>query len=289
MALGIDITTIQNATPSNLKKQGIDKLSDLLIKKGEEIKTQIEPKLIQEIQKAKDGLLCDDINKLNKLIQTRNNIVSKLNGISRFLDQISLAFTGIATLFDLLVLAKSILDVTTLASYIALGFAPVVPGAAITTIGTIQNASDKITYDTLGASRLEKVQNIIGGAAIAIAILSAIIKVVITLLNQLDIELSKCTNLSTLSEVLTPIDQNLINISNQVTEAETTINESTYKGFTLTIETIPFTNTVNQYKAIGLNSDGIKLIETPLSFTENNQTLIDELKFIIDRDNLKAN
>ena len=289
MALGIDITTIQNATPSNLKKQGIDKLSDLLIKKGEEIKTQIEPKLIQEIQKAKDGLLCDDINKLNKLIQTRNNIVSKLNGISRFLDQTSLAFTGIATLFDLLVLAKSILDVTTLASYIALGFAPVVPGAAITTIGTIQNASDKITYNTLGASRLEKVQNIIGGAAIAIAVLSAIIKVVITLLNQLDIELSKCTNLSTLSEVLTPIDQNLINISNQVTEAETTINESTYKGFTLTIETIPFTNTVNQYKAIGLNSDGIKLIETPLSFTENNQTLIDELKFIIDRDNLKAN
>jgi hypothetical protein len=289
MALGIDINTIQNATPSNLKKQGIDKLSELLIKKGEEIKTQIEPKLIQEIQKAKDGLLCDDINKLNKLIQTRNNIVSKLNTISKFLDQTSLAFTGVATLLNLLIIAKTILSTIKISANIGVKFLPVSPGVVTSTIDDLSTAEDKLTFDSLGNPRLERAQKIIGGSAIAIALLSAIIKVVITLLNQLDIELSKCINLSTLSEVLTPIDQNLINISNQVTDAETTINESTYKGFTLIIETIPFTSTVNQFKAIGLNSDGIKLIETPLSFTENNQTLIDELKFIIDRDNLKAN
>ena len=284
MALGIDITTIQNATPDNLKRQGVDKLSSVLIKKGEEIKTQIEPKLTQEIQNAKDSQLCINTDKLNKLVQTRNNIVSKLNGISRFLDQTSLAFTGIATLFELLVLAKSILDVTTLASYVALGFAPVVPGAAITTIGTIQNASDKITYNTLGASRLEKVQNIIGGAAIAIAVLSVTIKNTILLLNQLDTELLKCSNVT-----LAPIDQNLINISNQAIEATDSPNEALYNGFVIQIETVPFTDTVNHFRAIGLNSDGIKLIETPLSFTTNQQTLIDELKFIIDRDNLKAN
>ncbi len=284
MALGIDITTIQNATPDNLKRQGVDKLSSVLIKKGEEIKTQIEPKLTQEIQNAKDSQLCINTDKLNKLVQTRNNIVSKLNGISRFLDQTSLAFTGIATLFELLVLAKSILDVTTLASYVALGFAPVVPGAAITIIGTIQNASDKITYNTLGASRLEKVQNIIGGAAIAIAVLSVTIKNTILLLNQLDTELLKCSNVT-----LAPIDQNLINISNQAIEATDSPNEALYNGFVIQIETVPFTDTVNRFRAIGLNSDGIKLIETPLSFTTNQQTLIDELKFIIDRDNLKAN
>jgi len=284
MALGIDITTIQNATPDNLKRQGVDKLSSVLIKKGEEIKTQIEPKLTQEIQNAKDSQLCINTDKLNKLVQTRNNIVSKLNGISRFLDQTSLAFTGIATLFELLVLAKSILDVTTLVSYVALGFAPVVPGAAITTIGTIQNASDKITYNTLGASRLEKVQNIIGGAAIAIAVLSVTIKNTILLLNQLDTELLKCSNVT-----LAPIDQNLINISNQAIEATDSPNEALYNGFVIQIETVPFTDTMNRFRAIGLNSDGIKLIETPLSFTTNQQTLIDELKFIIDRDNLKAN
>jgi|694.fasta_scaffold91939_4 hypothetical protein len=286
MALGIDIITIQNSIPDNLKRQGIDKLSSVLIKKGEEIKTQIEPKLTQEIQKAKDVSLCDDIEKLNQLIQTRNNIVNKLNNISKFVNQVSLAFTGISTLLQLLILAKNILDVTTLASYIALGFAPAVPGAAITAIGTAQDASNKITYNSLGASRLEKAQNVIGGAAIAIAVLSATIKSVILLLNQLDIELSKCANVES---KLDPVDQNLIDISNQVIEAEATINESTYKGFTIEVETVPYTNTVDRYRAIGVNSDGIKLIETPLSFTTNKQTLIDELKFIIDRDNLKAN
>jgi hypothetical protein len=286
MALGIDIITIQNSIPDNLKRQGIDKLSSVLIRKGEEIKTQIEPKLTQEIQKAKDVSLCDDIEKLNQLIQTRNNIVNKLNNISKFVNQVSLAFTGISTLLQLLILAKNILDVTTLASYIALGFAPAVPGAAITAIGTVQDASNKITYNSLGASRLEKAQNVIGGAAIAIAVLSATIKSVILLLNQLDTELSKCVNVES---KLDPVDQNLIDISNQVIEAEATINESTYKGFTIEVETVPYTNTVDRYRAIGVNSDGIKLIETPLSFTTNKQTLIDELKFIIDRDNLKAN
>lgn len=283
MALGIDINTIQNATPDNLKKQGIDKLSDVLIKKGEEIKTQFQPKLIQEIQNIDDSL-CNDIDKLNKLVQTRNNIVGRLNGISRFLDQASLTFTGVATLLELLILAKTILTTTKLGISIASKFLPTVPGAVVSGIDDINTATNTITFDNLGNSRLEKARNIIGGSAIAIALLSVTIKGTIVLLNQLDALINKCSNVE-----LTPIDQNLINISNQVIDAETTINESTYKGFVIKIETIPFTNTVNQYKAVGLNSDGIKLIETPLSFTTNKQTLIDELKFIIDRDNLKAN
>lgn len=283
MALGIDINTIQSSTPDNLKKQGVSRLSDTLIKKGEEIKTQIQPKLIQEIQSIDDSL-CGNIDKLNKLVQTRNNIVSRLNGISKFLDQASMTFTGVATLLELLLLAKTILTTTKLGISIASKFLPTVPGAVVSGIDDINTATNTITFDNLGNSRLEKASNIIGGSAIAIALLSTTIKGTITLLNQLDTLINKCSNVE-----LTPIDQNLINISNQVTDAETTINESTYKGFIIKIETIPFTNTVNQYKAIGLNSDGIKLIETPLSFTTNKQTLIDELKFIIDRDNLKAN
>lgn len=284
MALGIDITTIQNATPDNLKKQGIDKLSDVLIKKGEEIKTQIQPKLIQELEKAKDKLLCDNQDKLLKLIQTRNNIVGKLNNISKFLDNASLTFAGVATLFQLLLYAKTILTTTKTIANIGVKFFPTTPGAVTSTIDDLGTAADKITFDNLGNSRLEKARNIVGASAIAIALLSVTIKGVIELLKQIDIELSKCSNIE-----LTPIDQNLIDISNQVTEAETSINESTYKGFVIEIETVPFTDTVNRYKAVGLNSDGIKLIETPLSFTTNKQTLIDELKFLIDKDNLKAN
>lgn len=284
MALGIDINTIQNATPNNLKKQGVDKLSDSLIKKGEEIKTQIEPKLIQEIQNAKDESLCDNIDKLNRLVQVRNNIVDKLNNTSRFLDQATLAFAGVSTLFELLILVKNILTTTKLGISIASKFLLTVPGGVVSGLDDLNTAIDATTFDNLGSSRLEKLRNITGGAAIATALLSVTIKGVILLLNQLDVELLRCSNVT-----LTPIDQNLINISNQAIEATDSPNEALYNGFVIQIETVPFTDTVNRFRAIGLNSDGIKLIETPLSFTTNQQTLIDELKFIIDRDNLKAN
>jgi hypothetical protein len=45
---------------------------------------------------------------------------------------------------------------------------------------------------------------------------------------------------------------------------------------------------VKQRRAVGQNYQGINLISTPYSFTTNTQTLINELKLIIDRDNLKA-
>jgi hypothetical protein len=285
MALGIDINTIQGAIPDNLKKQGVDRISDLLIKKSEEIKSQIEPKLIQEIEKAKDISLCDNIDKLNQLIQTRNNIVDKLNLTSRFLDQTVAVFAGIATFLELLLLTKNILVTSKLIANIGVKFLPVTPGVVTSTVDDLGTAADVITFDNFGNSRLEKARNIVAGSSIAIALISIAIKSSILLLNSLDIELGKCGNTSN----LTPIDPNLLKISSQVEQAEQTLNNSIYKGFTIEIETVPYTNAVNRYKAIGVNSDGIKLIETPLSFTTNQQTLINELKFIIDRDNLKAN
>jgi hypothetical protein len=87
---------------------------------------------------------------------------------------------------------------------------------------------------------------------------------------------------------LIPLNPDLKEIAKVQQEASQTLNDTTYQGFIIEIEEVPFSPTVNRRRAVGLNSQGIKLIETELSFTTDRELLINELKLIIDRDNLKA-
>ena len=70
--------------------------------------------------------------------------------------------------------------------------------------------------------------------------------------------------------------------------AENTETGNTYKGFVLEIETRAYTPKVDQNRAVGKNNQGIVLITTDYSFASDPNVLINELKFIIDRDDLKA-
>jgi len=65
--------------------------------------------------------------------------------------------------------------------------------------------------------------------------------------------------------------------------------ESSYKGFTFDIKLENLENP--QYPrryAVAINEQGLIVLRSESSFTANPQTLIDQLKFIIDRDNLKS-
>ena len=71
-------------------------------------------------------------------------------------------------------------------------------------------------------------------------------------------------------------------------QAEKTQNNTTYNGFIIEIEKVPYTPTVDRKRAVGKNQDNITLIQTALSFTTDDQILIEELKLIINSNNLKA-
>jgi hypothetical protein len=278
---GIDINTILNAIPEDRKVKGLPKLGQILIQKGTELENQIPSSLTSLISQFTPGS-CPDSVILQSIVEKRNNIVGKLNTVDQFLNVITSTYTGVSSFLDVVLFSISNLKNIKTGLNQAAKIIPVIPGAAVSAINDLGDLSDRLTFDNLGNSKLQKQKDGIDSLIIPIAIFSKIIQNIITLLNSLDTLIIGCNPTSTLDS----LSDTIIQTANSQTQAD--INDGSYKGFSFQIEEVPFSPTVNRRRAIALNQQGISLLQTQLSFTTNNQTLIDELKLIIDRDNLKA-
>jgi hypothetical protein len=220
---------------------------------------------------------------LQSIVEKRNNIVGKLNTVGQSLNTVTSTYTGVSNFLDVVLFSISNLKnikigVSAAAKAIPFGL----PGAIPASLSDLGDAINRLTFDNLGNSKLQQQKDRIDSLIIPIAIFSKTIQNIINLLNSLDTLIIGCNPTSTLD----PLSDTIIQTANSQTQAD--VNDGSYKGFTFIIEEVPFSPTVNRLKAIALNQGGIPLLETPLSFTTNRQTLIDELKLIIDRDNLKA-
>jgi hypothetical protein len=219
---------------------------------------------------------------LQSIVEKRNNIVGKLNAVGRTLDVITSTYTGVSSFLDVLIFSVSNLGNIRTGLNQAAKLIPVIPGAAISAINDLGDATDRITFDNLGNSKLQQQKDRIDSLVIPIALFSKVIQNILTLLNSLDTLILACdsnVSLDNISEIITQTANN---------QNQADVNDGSYKGFTFQIEEVPFSPTVNRRKAIALNQQGIPVLESELSFTTNNQTLINELKLVIDRDNLKA-
>lgn len=277
---------LQNVTPRDLKQQGLERLSTFILNKGIQIKDQIEPQLTEKVLNRLNSVasnICLPPNQLDPLIVLRNNIVDQLNRIGLSLD-IAIRTIGITnnTLNTLLTIAAGIRAAKPAA--IAAAATPVTGSPFASLVLNLNDILDRLKYDDLGNPKLQKIKVALDLSTPAISIAAVFIAQAIVILNSIDLILKRCSPNST----LTPVNEGLIQISQQQDQAETTINQELYNGFVIRIEEVPFTSTVKRRRAIGINQSGISLIQTELSFTTNPEILINELKFIIDRDNLKA-
>jgi hypothetical protein len=231
---------------------------------------------------------------IRRIITIRNGLVVSLNAIGTQLDIITNTITGLSRFLDITEIALTSLDIVKAAisgGSKLLPAPPGVPGAVTSGLADLETIIRKKLFTPLGEARLPKVAGSVAAAAIPISIINKYIQQIIAILSALDIKLKQCvpdlaSNAS--SPGLTPISNNLISIAAQQTQADNTDNQVTYAGFLIEIETTPYTPTVDRRRAVGKNRSGIILITTELSFTTDDQVLINELKFIIDRDNLKA-
>jgi len=281
----IDIQAYKNAIPDSLKPQGSAKLGIIIYNQGKVIQQLLTPIAIKLLNEATspDGL-CVPQPILEKIILERNALVIQLNAIGTNLDTITKSITGLNSYFNLAITIINTISVAKTVVSAAAKVVPLIPGAVPAALSDLEDAKNKLTFTNTGTSKLEKIQLSISTAGISISLVNGFILTIVNILNSLDSILIKCSPNSTFS----PISKGIKDSASVQQQAGNTLNQTTYQGFIIEIEEVPYTATVTRRRAIGKNQQGIILTQTELSFTTNPLTLINELKLIIDRDNLKA-
>ena len=285
-----DITAEQlsNATPDYLKAQGTEALPQLIMVLGNQIPVIIQPALdsLQKelIEKYQNTNTCPDPATLQGIINKRNDILASLNRVGKVINTTTTVLTGISTALSILQGANSSIDASKIAAQIAAALNPALAAALPTVLASLDTAKINLNLDAEWQSRIKKYKTIVSAASLALSIINIFVLSAITALESIDFNILKCDPNATLD----PISNEIKTLSVSQSKASQTLNEVTYQGFIIEIVEVPFTDTVTRRKAVGKNSQDIILIETELSFTTVPQVLINELKLIIDRDNLKA-
>ena len=294
MAVGIDINQIKNATPEEAKAKGIQKFTTLILNAGLSFANQITPRIVKEIENTFPEGECPPKADIQRALTLRNNIVDQANGISDKLDSFSKIVLGVSNFLSVLVvLIKGVNTAKSIFGAVATGLSlfpipnPVVNKIVATLntiVGTLNTVQQNIIFDSLGKQRIIPIKAGVDGASLSLSLANSYIEDFVDQLMELDNKISSCDD----GALLPSLSPQLILAAEFSKKSKKSINETAYNGFNIEVEEIPFSPTVNRKRAVGLTPDGIKLIETPLSFATNEQILINELKFIIDRDNLKA-
>ncbi len=260
-----------------LVKIVVPKITDILIKMGME---QIEPITLPD--------LCLPADELKPLIELRNNIVDKLNAVSRTIENLAKPITPLTTTINT---TSKILQTLNTARTLAEISIPLLPtpspgspspaNTALIALGKVQTLERKLSPKVVQA------QNTINSINDALDQVAIILVKILAILNIIDLYLIRCK--PTDSPAITPLSAYLNTVVNNANQAEITpILGDNYKGFVLDIVEEQFSPTVKRSKAVAKNNSGIILLQTPLSFTSTPQVLIEELKLIIDKNNLKA-
>jgi hypothetical protein len=292
----VDSTIVEQNIPEELKPKGKAKLGQRILNLGKQTLKLILPKLtslakeyaLGEFEQAKTEAtspeqvealkqqFCPAPDQLQILIDTRNNIVGQLNSIGTKLSTLNFSIGGLQDVTNTLKSLLSSVETAKLVASAAAKVVPVIPGAVPALLSDLETIDDKVL------PLLEKNSGSINATVVPLAVVTSIINKIVNALGQLDSLILLCSPNSTLNT----ISDTIVQTANNQTQAD--VNDGSYKGFTFQIEEVPFSPTVTRRKAVAFNQSGIALLETPLSFTANEQTLINELKLIIDRDDLKA-
>lgn len=297
-----DAKVTEKNTPPKIKPQGADKLALVINKKRSEIKRVLIPMAVAIAAKAgiqnigtpqvKQPDTCLTQKEIDDLIRRRNQLVNRLNNIVRIIDSFTKIITGINLVLTITLTLIQTLKISRKAASIATKFIPSppgTPGALVTTLDDLKDIVDATT------PKLWKATGYIAIISLSLSLINSVLLKIIAMLNSIDFYLNKCSQASSASGgpvstvELVPLSPTLLALEKVNKEIEANEQpDETYNGFVLAIEEVQFSPTVTRRKAVAKNKSGITLISTPLSFTTDDQTLLNQIKLLIDSNNLKA-
>jgi hypothetical protein len=171
----INAQNVINATPDDLKAQGIAKLPTIVSAAGSQIQTIIQPaldKLIADyLEKFKTQ--CPDSIILQELADKRNSIVALLNRIGKTLNIVTISLTGVSNALSLIASANIAADAAKIAAQLLAPTNPAILAALPVILNTIDNTKLSFNLDSKYISRINKYQAIIGGTNVVLSIISS--------------------------------------------------------------------------------------------------------------------
>lgn len=227
--------------------------------------------------------LCPSQAILDQVLATRNALGTDIENTSKYINLID---TSLQTLSPIISATEGTIDVVSLlktATSLANKFVPVIPGAAVALLSDLEDLKMNLTFNTDGTPKLPEVKRALQLGSQYVSGAALILQSILALLQVIDLVLEKC------GKKPNKLGDDVSTLLSTVKLAETSNIQSTYQGFTFDIVEKPFNNHLNQKIGQAKNSQGIVLLQTEPSFTQDPQVLIEELKLIINRDNLKAN
>jgi hypothetical protein len=293
----ISFDSIANALPSDLKQSSQDKINSLVLSKVNDLKSQVEDKLNTTLSQLQSSDVCPTEATLNTILGVRDGILTQIDNTVNTLNRTKKGLDSLKNLTDAQLQAiettsniKTAAQLTKSAGIITQGLLPTVPGAVASAIDiadtTIQVSDDIIKalqFDIEGKTKIPALKTQISTGLFYVNLSSQSLSPLIDKLKSIDSILEKC------GKKPSSIPQNVVafvSIPNAVAQNNTLVD---YQGFILDIIEKPFGNNLTQKIGVAKNTQGVVLLQTSPSFTTNPSTLISELKFLIDKNNLKAN
>lgn len=263
-----------NTKIEDLKAKAISSLSNLASKLG-----------ITGLETGNPQLpnLCPPQAILDQVLAIRNTLGTDIENTAKYINLVDIS---LQTLSPIISATEGTIDAVGLlktATSLANKFIPAIPGAAVALLSDLEDLKLNLTFKTDGTPKLPEIKRALQLGSQYVSGAALILQSILALLQVIDLVLEKC------GKKPNKLGDDVNTLLSTVKLAETSNIQSTYQGFTFEILEKPFSPTVNQKYAVAKNSQGIILLQTELSFTQDPQVLIDELKLKIDRDNLKAN